>query len=99
MSNYEDYTTKSRYYDKTREPVGTEIAIGQLAPRSTPKSDKCDRHGREHRRAGVKAEASYWLITTPTSAHSYPVRGRRRASFLHWVLRAHATACKSNQHK
>jgi ubiquinone/menaquinone biosynthesis C-methylase UbiE len=31
VSSYEDDTTKSRCYDKTREPVGTEIAIGCFA--------------------------------------------------------------------
>ena len=36
MSSYEDYTTKSRYYDKTREPVGTEIAIGCFAHAPVP---------------------------------------------------------------
>ena len=40
MSSYEDYTTKSRYYDKTREPVGTEIAIGCFAHAPVP-LDRC----------------------------------------------------------
>ena len=31
MSSYEDYTHKSRNYDKTREPVGTEIIVGCFA--------------------------------------------------------------------
>ncbi len=31
MSSYEDYTQKSRNYDKTREPVGTEITVGCFA--------------------------------------------------------------------
>jgi hypothetical protein len=28
LSSYEDYTRKSGNYDKTREPVGTEILVG-----------------------------------------------------------------------
>ena len=31
MSSYEDYTQKSKNYDKTREPVGTEITVGCFA--------------------------------------------------------------------
>ena len=31
MSSYEDYTRKSGNYDKTREPVGTEILVGCFA--------------------------------------------------------------------
>jgi SAM-dependent methyltransferase len=31
LSSYEDYTHKSRNYDKTREPVGTEILVGCFA--------------------------------------------------------------------
>src|SRR3712207_1642387 len=31
MSSYEDYTQKSGNYDKTREPVGTEIIVGCFA--------------------------------------------------------------------
>src|ERR687890_2705165 len=31
MSSYENYTQKSRNYDKTREPVGTEITVGCFA--------------------------------------------------------------------
>lgn len=31
MSSYENYTHKSRNYDKTREPVGTEIVVGCFA--------------------------------------------------------------------
>ena len=31
MSSYEDYTHKSSNYDKTREPVGTEILVGCFA--------------------------------------------------------------------
>jgi SAM-dependent methyltransferase len=31
MSSYENYTQKSRNYDKTREPVGTEIIVGCFA--------------------------------------------------------------------
>ena len=31
MSSYEDYTRKSGNYDKTREPVGTEIFVGCFA--------------------------------------------------------------------
>ncbi len=36
MSSYEDYTRKSRNYDKTREPVGTEIAVGCFAHAEVP---------------------------------------------------------------
>ncbi len=36
MSSYEDYTQKSKNYDKTREPVGTEITVGCLAHASVP---------------------------------------------------------------
>ena len=31
LSSYEDYTRKSGNYDKTREPVGTEILVGCFA--------------------------------------------------------------------
>jgi ubiquinone/menaquinone biosynthesis C-methylase UbiE len=31
MSSYENYTQKSKNYDKTREPVGTEISVGCFA--------------------------------------------------------------------
>src|ERR671921_2044265 len=31
MSSYENYTHKSKNYDKTREPVGTEISVGCFA--------------------------------------------------------------------
>jgi len=30
ISSYENYTQKAGYYDKTREPVGTEIIVGCL---------------------------------------------------------------------
>ena len=36
LSSYEDYTQKSKNYDKTREPVGTEIAVGCLAHAGAP---------------------------------------------------------------
>lgn len=36
MSSYEDYTQKSRNYDKTREPVGTEISVGCFAQAPVP---------------------------------------------------------------
>ena len=36
MSSYEDYTQKSKNYDKTREPVGTEVAIGCFAHAPAP---------------------------------------------------------------
>ncbi len=36
MSSYEDYTQKSKNYDKTREPVGTEISVGCFAHASVP---------------------------------------------------------------
>ena len=36
MSSYEDYTQKSKNYDKTREPVGTEITVGCFAHASVP---------------------------------------------------------------
>jgi ubiquinone/menaquinone biosynthesis C-methylase UbiE len=36
MSSYENYTDKSRNYDKTREPVGTEIVVGCFAHAPTP---------------------------------------------------------------
>lgn len=36
MSSYENYTQKSRNYDKTREPVGTEIAVGCFAHAPVP---------------------------------------------------------------
>src|SRR5918997_1276685 len=36
MSSYENYTQKSRNYDKTREPVGTEISIGCFAHAPVP---------------------------------------------------------------
>jgi len=32
LSSYEDYTRKSGNYDKTREPVGTEILVGFASP-------------------------------------------------------------------
>ena len=34
LSSYEDYTRKSGNYDKTREPVGTEIPCRLLRPRA-----------------------------------------------------------------
>jgi ubiquinone/menaquinone biosynthesis C-methylase UbiE len=36
MSSYEDYQQKSRNYDKTREPVGTEITVGCFAHAEVP---------------------------------------------------------------
>ena len=36
MSSYENYTHKSRNYDKTREPVGTEIFVGCFAHAPVP---------------------------------------------------------------
>lgn len=36
MSSYENYTQKSRNYDKTREPVGTEISVGCFAHAPVP---------------------------------------------------------------
>ncbi len=36
MSSYEDYTRKSANYDKTREPVGTEILVGCFAHAPVP---------------------------------------------------------------
>ncbi len=36
MSSYEDYTQKSGNYDKTREPVGTEILVGCFAHAPVP---------------------------------------------------------------
>ena len=36
MSSYEDYTRKSGNYDKTREPVGTEIFVGCFAHAPVP---------------------------------------------------------------
>jgi SAM-dependent methyltransferase len=36
MSSYEDYTQKSGNYDKTREPVGTEIIVGCFAHAPVP---------------------------------------------------------------
>jgi ubiquinone/menaquinone biosynthesis C-methylase UbiE len=36
MSSYEDYTQKSKNYDKTREPVGTEVAVGCFARAPMP---------------------------------------------------------------
>ncbi len=36
MSSYEDYTQKSKSYDKTREPVGTEIIVGCFAHAPVP---------------------------------------------------------------
>src|SRR5919112_419875 len=36
MSSYEDYTQTSENYDKTREPVGTEISVGCLAHGPVP---------------------------------------------------------------
>lgn len=36
MSSYENYTHKSRNYDKTREPVGTEIIAGCFAQAPVP---------------------------------------------------------------
>ena len=36
MRSYEDYTRKSANYDKTREPVGTEILVGCLAHAPVP---------------------------------------------------------------
>lgn len=39
MSRYEDYTTVSKCYDETREPIGTDILLGCLAAAATPISD------------------------------------------------------------
>jgi SAM-dependent methyltransferase len=36
MSSYEDYTSTSSNYDKTREPVGTEILVGCFAHAPVP---------------------------------------------------------------
>src|SRR3712207_3023538 len=36
MSSYENYTQKSRNYDKTREPVGTEVSVGCFAHAPVP---------------------------------------------------------------
>ena len=36
MSSYEDYTHKSGNYDKTREPVGTEVLVGCFAHAPVP---------------------------------------------------------------
>jgi 2-polyprenyl-3-methyl-5-hydroxy-6-metoxy-1,4-benzoquinol methylase len=36
MSSYENYTQKSGNYDKTREPVGTEIIVGCFAHAPVP---------------------------------------------------------------
>src|SRR5919112_631630 len=36
MSSYEDYTQTSENYDKTREPVGTEISVGCFAHGPVP---------------------------------------------------------------
>jgi ubiquinone/menaquinone biosynthesis C-methylase UbiE len=36
MSSYENYTQTSRHYDKTREPVGTEIIVGCFAHAPVP---------------------------------------------------------------
>jgi ubiquinone/menaquinone biosynthesis C-methylase UbiE len=36
MSSYENYTQRSKHYDKTREPVGTEIIVGCFAHAQTP---------------------------------------------------------------
>src|SRR4051794_18927310 len=36
MSSYENYTQKSRNYDKTREPVGTEVIVGCFAHSPVP---------------------------------------------------------------
>jgi len=36
MSSYEDYTRKSKVYDKTREPVGVLISVGAFAQSQTP---------------------------------------------------------------
>ena len=36
MSSYENYTQTSKNYDKTREPVGTEITVGCLAHAPVP---------------------------------------------------------------
>jgi ubiquinone/menaquinone biosynthesis C-methylase UbiE len=36
MSSYEDYTRKSKVYDKTREPVGTVISVGAFAHSCAP---------------------------------------------------------------
>ena len=36
MSSYENYTETSKNYDKTREPVGTEIIVGCMAQAPTP---------------------------------------------------------------
>jgi predicted RNA methylase len=36
LSSYEDYTRKSGNYDKTREPVGTEIFLGCFAHAPVP---------------------------------------------------------------
>ncbi|MGH3089322.1 MAG: class I SAM-dependent methyltransferase [Rubrobacteraceae bacterium] len=39
MSSYENYTKTSKNYDKTREPVGTEVIVGCLAMARTPLSE------------------------------------------------------------
>jgi len=36
MSSYEDYTQKSKNYDKTREPVGTAVSVGCFAQAPVP---------------------------------------------------------------
>src|SRR5215212_271244 len=36
MSSYENYTQTSKNYDKTREPVGTEITVGCFAHAPAP---------------------------------------------------------------
>ncbi|MDF2702212.1 MAG: uncharacterized protein K0S10_1156, partial [Rubrobacteraceae bacterium] len=36
MSSYENYTQKAGNYDKTREPVGTEIIVGCFAHAPVP---------------------------------------------------------------
>ncbi|HET7480592.1 MAG TPA: class I SAM-dependent methyltransferase [Rubrobacteraceae bacterium] len=38
MSSYENYTEASRHYDRTREPVGTEIIVGCMAHAPVPLS-------------------------------------------------------------
>ena len=39
MSTYENYSETSKYYDKTRVPIGGEILIGVLALSSQPGSE------------------------------------------------------------
>ena len=36
MSSYENYTETSKNYDRTREPVGTEVIVGCMAHAPVP---------------------------------------------------------------